>query len=319
VTAIILATAALGIPALAFTLWPVFRGTSRGGSLLPLPPDRREQLLEEKRRAYHSLRELEFEHGAGHLSDEDYASLRDRYEATAADVLAELDALAPEKPRRQTSAPATETSTPWTRRPATVAVGAVVMLTFGIVLGLGAARYTEPDRTAGGMPGAGPMAGMPGAGAMGGMPGVDAPSAANAPKGPVTPQMLEGMLNAARQSLYAGRYNEAISAYQAVLKRDPKNVDALTHLGVIVALGGHGDQALETIDRALAIDPNYPIALVYRGQVQYELKADYAGAVKSWERFLTLVPTGEDHDRIAKLVEEARAKSKGAAPAPAPK
>lgn len=31
-------------------------------------------------------------------------------------------------------------------------------------------------------------------------------------------------------------------------------------------------------------------------------------AVKSWERFLTLVPKGEDHDRVVALVETARSK-----------
>ena len=299
----LLATAALGIPALAFTLWPLFRRAERGGALLPVAPDRREQLLEEKRRLYRALRELEFEHGAGHLADDDYASLRDRYETSAAEVLTELDAIASTGEKRPRAArPATvPTPLPWTRRPATIAIGGIAMLTFGVVLGLGAARYAEPDRMSGAGPMAPPLAG-------------EAPSAANAPRGPVTQEILQGMLQAARSSLYAGRYSEAIAAYQAVLKRDPRNVDALTHLGVIVAVGGHGDQAIETIDKALAIDPDYPAALLYRGQVLYELKQDYSGAAKSWERFLELVPRGEDHDRIAALAKEARAKAQGRAP-----
>jgi hypothetical protein len=66
-----------------------------------------------------------------------------------------------------------------------------------------------------------------------------------------------------------------------VLKRDPQNVDAMTHLGLIVALGGHVDQALQTLDRALAIDPNYPPALLYRGQILLESKKDAPGAIKS--------------------------------------
>ncbi len=114
------------------------------------------------------------------------------------------------------------------------------------------------------------------------------------------------MLEAARQSLHAGRYSEAIAAYQAVLKRDPKNVDALTHLGFIVALGGHADSALETIDRALAIDPNYPLARYYRGQVLYEAKRDTAGAIKEWERFVALVPSGPEHDQVQALIRDAR-------------
>ena len=100
------------------------------------------------------------------------------------------------------------------------------------------------------------------------------------------------MLNAARQSLFDGNYSQAIAAYQAVLKRDAKNVDAMTHLGLIVAIGGHADAALETFDKALAIDPKYPPAYLYRGQVLFEQKQDYAGAVKAWESFLKLVPNG---------------------------
>jgi tetratricopeptide (TPR) repeat protein len=130
--------------------------------------------------------------------------------------------------------------------------------------------------------------------------------------------MLQGMLQAARTSLFEGRYGEAIAAYQAVLKRDPKNVDALTHLGFIVALGGHADAALETLDRALALDPDYPAALLYRGQVLYELKQDYAAAATSWEKFVALVPRGQDHDRVAALVLEARRRA-ATAPKSAPK
>jgi tetratricopeptide (TPR) repeat protein len=75
-----------------------------------------------------------------------------------------------------------------------------------------------------------------------------------------------------------------------------------------VALAGRPDTALETFDRALDIDPKYAPAYLYRGQVLFEQKQDYGGAVKSWERFLTLVPKGEDHDRVVALVETARSK-----------
>src|SRR5262249_58761681 len=113
------------------------------------------------------------------------------------------------------------------------------------------------------------------------------------PGQPIPPEMLRGMLQAARQSLSEGRYNEAIAAYEAVVKRDPKNVDATTHRGLILAIGGgpeHADRALEIFDRALAIDPSYLLALLYRGQLLYEVKHDVAGAVRSWEKFLALAP-----------------------------
>ena len=82
---------------------------------------------------------------------------------------------------------------------------------------------------------------------MGAPPGeqiVGAPRMALEPGKPIPAEMLAGMLNAARASLREGRYSEAIAAYQAVLKRDPRNVDATTHLGLIVAIGGHADASL---------------------------------------------------------------------------
>ena len=42
----------------------------------------------------------------------------------------------------------------------------------------------------------------------------------------------------------------------------------------------------------------------------YEVKRDYPGAVKAWQRFLALVPTGEDHERIAALVKDAQDKQR---------
>jgi cytochrome c-type biogenesis protein CcmH len=301
-----LAVVVIGVPALVFALWPLLRRRGGRARLLPLPLDAREQLEEDKRAALRALRELEFEHAAGHVSDADYADLRARYEAEAAQVLAELDRLGPaEVPAGVEGAVATGPRAGW-RHPAAIGAAAVALVTFGVALGVGIVRYTEPDPTAGAPPpGSRPLAGQ-------------APSAANAPRGPVTPEMLQGMLEAARASLFARRYNEAIAAYQAVLKRDPNNVDAMTHMGLIAAIaaqGEHGgemvDRALDLFERALAQDPNYPPALLYRGQVLYEVRKDVPGAIKSWEKFVAVTPPGEDRDRVVKLLADARAQVGG--------
>jgi tetratricopeptide (TPR) repeat protein len=299
----------LGVPALAFVLWPLLRRGGAPGPLLPLPVDAREQLAEDKRAALRALRELAFEHDAGHVSDADYADLRVRYEGEAALILAELDRLGP-APAPTGSAPlgvaaAAGRRAGW-RHPAAIGAAAVALVTFGVALGVGIVRYTEPDPMAGAPPpGSRPLADQP-------------PSAANAPRGPVTPEMLQGMLQAARASLFARRYNEAIAAYQAVLKRDPNNVDAMTHMGLIAAIAAqseHGgemiDRALDLFDRALAQDPNYPPALLYRGQVLYEARKDVPGAIKSWEKFVAVTPPGEDRDRVVKMLADARAQGGG--------
>ena len=291
----------IGVPALAWILWPIFRHGDDATPLLPLAPDAREGLREDKHVVLRALRELEFEHGAGHVYDADYAELRARYEGEAAAIITELDRLG--EPRTSPSAPRAEAApvasrAAW-RHPLALAGSAAALVFFGVALGVLVVRYTEPDQSRGG-PGMA-VPGMPGTG--------DAPSMANAPRGPVTPEMLQGMLQAARQSLFDGRLNEAVSAYQAVLKRDPKNVDALTHLGLVLVLGAgpqHADQALEMFDKALAIQPDYPPALLYRGHVLLEVKKDPAGAITSWERFVAVAPPGEDRDKVQKLIAQAR-------------
>ena len=311
---VVIAVLAVGLPALAFVLWPL-RGARGAAALLPLPPDARERLAEDRRAALRTLRELEFEHDAGHVSDADYADLRARYESETAAILAELDRLGGPKPAVAPAAPAAATaalpSAGW-RHPAALAAAAVALLTFGVGLGVGIVRYTEPDPNAGApMPGSRPLAG-------GGPMAMEAPSAANAPKGPVTPQMLQGMLAAARNALFEGQYSQAMQAYQAVLKRDPDNVDALTHMGLIAAIASQGNEhgpemverSLGLFERALAKDPNYAPALLYRGQVLYEVKKDAPGAIKSWEKFLAVTPAGEDRDRVQKMIAEAKSGTK---------
>ena len=83
---------AIGLPALLFTAWPLIR-RSRGRSFLAVPPDPREQLMERKRQILTALRELDFEHEAGHVGDDDYAELNARYETEAGEILTALDHL----------------------------------------------------------------------------------------------------------------------------------------------------------------------------------------------------------------------------------
>jgi cytochrome c-type biogenesis protein CcmH len=297
--------ATLVLPALALVLWPLLRGRADGAAPVAERPreDRRLELEEEKAALYRALRELEFDHEAGHLSDADHGSLRERYETRAAVLITELDALgrAPVGRKSPAMAPALPQEpaarVAWTRQPVVLAAGAAVLVIFGVIIGVNASRFTEPDQTIT-PPGFRLPVPTP----------AGLPNTAREPSKPIPPELLAGMLRAARQSLFDGRYSEAIAAYQAVLKRDARNVDALTHMALIVALAGNADTALETFDRALDIDPKYPPAYLYRGQVLFEQKQDYTGAVKSWERFLTLVPKGQDHDRVVALVETARSK-----------
>jgi hypothetical protein len=143
----LIAAVAIGVPALAFTLWPLLRRHGGAGGLLALPPDEREQWLEAKGAALRALRELAFEHDAGHISDADYADLRARYESEAAAALTALDRLGAAPTPPPATPRETKSSRGW-RHPAALAASGVALLVFGVLLGVGIVRYTEPDQTA---------------------------------------------------------------------------------------------------------------------------------------------------------------------------
>jgi len=136
---------AIALPALVIVLWPLVGARSRSQQSSPRFDDRLE-LEEAKASAYQALAELDFDHETGSLSHDDYRSLRDRYESRAAEVIAQLDAMGPViRPRAADPAPVAPR--PWTRRPATLAVGGLALLALGIGLGVGINRYTTPADT----------------------------------------------------------------------------------------------------------------------------------------------------------------------------
>jgi tetratricopeptide (TPR) repeat protein len=311
-----LLTLALLVPALGFAAWPLLgrgrRSARSGAAPAALADDERAGLENEKVTVLRALRELELDRLAGHVDDEDYRDLHARYEGDAVAVLRRLDALGPaERPARAARPPASGASTPWTRQPAVLGATGAGLVVFGIVLGLLVSRYSTPAPPEPAMTAAppGPPPGMP--------PG---PGGAGTPRA-LSKEMLGGMLQAAHASLDAGRYQEAIAAYTAILKRDPRNVEAITHLGVILAIGGHQADALEAFDRALAIDPDYAHALWDKAGVQ-EARQDHAGAIATLERFVRVAPAGPDRDRAQERLRDAKAKlvaaPKAAAPAARP-
>ena len=299
-----LLTLALAVPALVFAVWPsLVRRSGQAGLVAAPADDERAGLENEKVIALRALRELELDRVAGHVDDEDYRDLHSRYEGDAVAVLRRLDALGPvARPSRACSladAGRRDTLDPAARRPRRDGSRAPRIrgrpgpprLTL-LDAGAPGARHDRRPARGALRHGAGIFRRWRGGG--------------GAPR-PLSKEMLEGMLQAAHASLDAGRYQEAIAAYTAVLRREPRNVDAITHLGVILALAGHHADALEAFDRALAIDPNYAHALWDKAGVQ-EARQDHAGAVATLERFVRVAPAGPDRDRAQERLRDAKAR-----------
>ncbi|MGH7409032.1 MAG: tetratricopeptide repeat protein, partial [Candidatus Methylomirabilales bacterium] len=122
------------------------------------------------------------------------------------------------------------------------------------------------------------------------------------------PQEMSTRLTLAHLYLDAARFAEAIPLYQEVLRQEPENPDALMHMGTILLRGGHGEEALRYLDRALKRDPNNAHALWDKATVQATLLGDDAGAVRTWEQFLKVAPGPEDAARVREMMAEARSR-----------
>lgn len=124
----------------------------------------------------------------------------------------------------------------------------------------------------------------------------------------LNPRETSTRLALAHLDLDAGRYAEAIPLYQEVLRQEPENPDALMHMGTILLRGGHGEEALRSLDRALKITPDSAHALWDKAQAQATLLEDDAGALRTWEQFLKVAPGPEDAARAREMMAEARSR-----------
>ncbi|MDQ3895778.1 MAG: tetratricopeptide repeat protein [Actinomycetota bacterium] len=235
----------------------------------------REELEEERDFLLASLRDLEREREAGELSDPDYHALHADYTARAAAVLRALDRGREKQGRRDRPQPVR------TRR--SLGVTVVVIVAIAGLAGGAVAAFSGPRRSGAPMTGSLP----------------DSPS---------------GRLQQALQLESQGKAADALKIYDELLKDDPRNVQALSYRGWLLKRAGLPDEAMESLDRAIAIDPGFPDAHFFRGMVLYQDRKDPAGAVAEFRLFMANNPPQE----MVPLVEDVLRRAMADAGQPVP-
>ena len=82
------------------------------------------------------------------------------------------------------------------------------------------------------------------------------------------PRTRTGQLAEAQAKLADGDLDGALEIYDVVLDADPSDVEALTYSAWVGRMGElSDDEALARLDEALALDPSYPDAQVFRAMV----------------------------------------------------
>lgn len=104
------------------------------------------------------------------------------------------------------------------------------------------------------------------------------------------PKNVEAAIGAGNLLYDAKRYIEAIPYYQQALAiKDDINVS--TDLGTAFWYSGRADEALRQYAKSLAIDPNHAQTLFNVGIVKSDGKRDYRGAVEAWQALLDKNPS----------------------------
>jgi cytochrome c-type biogenesis protein CcmH/NrfG len=104
----------------------------------------------------------------------------------------------------------------------------------------------------------------------------------------------------------AGDLECAYRQYAAALALSPRDVEALSHLGVLLHLSGSPTRGLRLEQRALRIDPAYPEALFFKGVILLKGLHRPQDAIAPLSKYLAAAPFGSEGRTAKKLLREAR-------------
>src|SRR5436190_5378387 len=103
------------------------------------------------------------------------------------------------------------------------------------------------------------------------------------------PNEVQEVAVAARKNVEQGKFRTAEKQYQTVLAKNPKNLDALSNLGVIYFRTGKIRSAEATLKKALAIAPNDDFVLTTLGIVHYR-QSRFDDALKELRKAIEINP-----------------------------
>ena len=103
----------------------------------------------------------------------------------------------------------------------------------------------------------------------------------------------------AQQFQDARQYYEESVALQA-------NVEALNELSFVYYSLGNVDKAIETLNRALKIDPKNSKVLFNLGMFEWHGKSDAKAAIAAWQSFLSANPNDPKRAEVEKMITQAK-------------
>ena len=249
-------------------------------------PVDRDALEDERTFLLRSLDDLDAERAEGNVDDATYERLHADYTARAARVLHRLDG--------DTDAveAAADPLAPRTGRRVLVGAAVVAFATVASVAlayGLGARL---PGQTITGRQSGGSTASS---------------AAFNSLRAAVkaNPNDAAAHLALARGLMGARDLPDALTEFGASARLDPTNAEPFAYSGWLIRLQGFPDQALTLLDKAIAVNPQYPDARAFKGIILLRDKRDPEGAIAQFQRYLVRAPDSPLANQVRALLAQA--------------
>jgi mono/diheme cytochrome c family protein len=119
---------------------------------------------------------------------------------------------------------------------------------------------------------------------------------------------VEDLLAWGRKAFEHGVYEQAAEAYLEVLKKDPRNVEAVRRVGILLFLSGRPEEARLFLEIAQHAEPMAAEGWLFLGNLYFQ-EGRYGEAIAAWERYLEV--GGEARERVQGLIAMARAQAQG--------
>ncbi|WP_337845019.1 tetratricopeptide repeat protein [Thermus sp.] len=103
-------------------------------------------------------------------------------------------------------------------------------------------------------------------------------------------------------------YEQAAEAYLEVLKKDPRNVEAIRRVGILLFMSGQPEEAQVFLEIAQHADPQAAEGWLFLGNIYFQ-KGEREKAIAAWEKYLAV--GGEARERVQGLIAMAKAQATG--------
>jgi len=101
----------------------------------------------------------------------------------------------------------------------------------------------------------------------------------------INPSSIALQQATARALITDGRYADAYAHYQKMLERFPRDTDALTNYGLLAARLGHPEEAIDSWQKSVDVNPDQPNAHLYLAE-GFDQRGEPAAAARHWKLFL---------------------------------